>query len=126
MANRLPADTATIGQVITPAGVRRRVVRLWHAWQSLVSASHATGPEAGEFMAWAKPVLDSLIDQVFATGTLDELDRWQDRYRIAYEQAGSPKAARNPATIDKTDSINPWLILGFLVIGYLIFREFKR
>lgn len=126
MANSAADNLAFVGQIVTPAGVRRRVQRLWRAWQSLVEARPAAASEANEYAAWAKNVLASWTDQFFATGTLDELDRWQDRYRIAWTEAGQPKTAPDPSGIDKTDAVNPWLVLGFLVIGYLIFREIKR
>lgn len=120
------SQITTVGQIITPAGVRRRINRLWQAWLSLLKVEPKAGPEAGAYLKWAKSVFSNWTDQIFATGTLDELDRWQDSYRLAWEAAGKPAAALNPAAIDKEPSVNWWIVLGLAVVGYLILREFNR
>lgn len=89
--------------IVTPAGVMRRIDSLDAAWRSLAAVPGlAPALLQAELAAWTvyrDGVKADWLSRWFASGTLNELDGWQRRYEGAYAAAGKPANAPAPAAV---------------------------
>lgn len=104
-ANRAAVRAVSGFDIVTPAGVRRRIAALDAAWQGLNKSTVSTSSPAAQlvkaelagWMAFRTDVLNDWLSTWFASGTLNELDGWQRRYEAAYQAAGAPVSAPKPS-----------------------------
>lgn len=86
--------------IVTPEGVARRVMSLDSAWQTLRSSREpVVHSELTAWNKWRNTILNSYFSRLFATGTLNELDSWEQRYAAAFDAAGSPNTAPRPTAV---------------------------
>jgi hypothetical protein len=124
-------DIADI-EIVSPSEVEKRVRQSYSAWDSLYQSNKSNSYVVGEykrFKTWANPVLKSKIDKMFASGTLADLDKWDSRYKVAYEKASVKTSAPTPGAM--TQSMpppssfwdyfqNPFVLVGVGALGGII------
>jgi len=128
------ARDSKIGQVelVTPAGVKRRVRALYSAFDQLYRvAPEEVAPEYRAFKSWAKNVNSSGLDQWIATGTLDELDDWKRRYKAIYDRVaddrGASPLAPPPSAIGPEGSAWGWLpYVAAAAVAVFLLREVRK
>jgi hypothetical protein len=121
---------SSVGSVVTPAGVLSRATTLNSAWTELAKST-GSPLVLSELAAWTvfyEHVRRDFLSRVFASGTLDELDQWEHRYRGAYANAGKGREnAPNPAYFT-AEPMGAWVwaagLLGVSVIAVVL--AFRR
>jgi hypothetical protein len=124
-------DFEDIFEIVTPSDIDRRIHDLDAAWLQLLSDSNNDAyvkAEHSKWDVWAKDVLSSYFNKFFASGVLKELDKWQARYKLAYDRISGNKLAPAPDVFKNKDSIfaSPffWGTIGVLtVLGIYIYAK---
>lgn len=86
-------------EIVTPKQVESRLRVSWSAWDALYQANKNNPYIASEykrFKLWVVPTLDSQASLYFASGTLNNLDKWDQRYQTAYGKATNTDIAPTP------------------------------
>lgn len=112
-------------EVVTPQQVEARLRTSWSAWDKLYQGNKTTPYIADEykrFKQWIIPTLASESSLWFASGTLNQLDRWDARYKAAYLKAANITDVVSPEnnTQYKLQGLNPFIVFGAGIIGGLL------
>lgn len=91
-------------EIVTPAGVTRRIDTLDHGWRQLLKFAPKNDYLVAEYdgwQRWRQAIADSYMSRIFAKGTLSELDQWTERYEVTRTMlaADGPIAAPTAALI---------------------------
>jgi len=121
-------------EIVMPSGIDRRIFDLDAAWQQLKIDSK-NDPyvlnEVKNWESWSSKVLESFFSKIFATGVLNELDKWKERYSVAYNKvSSSDKLAPIPTVFADKNSIlsSPvfWVVMGLLLTtGVFLYAKRK-
>lgn len=116
-------------EIVTPAGVQRRIKTLDTAWRSLLRSYPNSGLIKSEYKAyrdWSNEV--TFLDKWFATGTLREIESWESRYKDAYNSAkktnpSTESLAPLPQSVNITTEAKrefPWLTTSMVVSAAIL------
>ena len=93
-------DFEDLFEIVLPSGIDSRIESLGAAWDVLYQTNPDNKYVSREYDLWNlwknKTLNLSFISKSWATGILNELDKWKARYEVAYKSANQKNEAVNP------------------------------